>query len=1044
MIDNISSTFIDSLKKHISENSNVYIQCNQITFLAIVEFLHEIKKFKKINVLIGNEEGTINNLGNLENDYQLRSDMQSLLKANNLLNYSKNKIIFKKGFYGLNSIIIEDAENIKTFIYTHETLNSQVLGLMPSKQPMIATELSKDQSLTYLNLFKSTYAQAESIQQIEELVALNIEQSIPRSQYLYSLGHLFNDYERIENYENLERTGFFNSKIWSLLYNFQKDAVLGAIDKIEKYGGCIIADSVGLGKTFEALGVIKYYQNRNKEVLVLSPKRLFENWNVYRNNDRRNILAIDRLNYDLLFHTDLSRYKGESNGIDLENYYWENVDLIVIDESHNFRNNNPSKNHITRYERLMQDIIKKGVKTKVLMLSATPVNNKLKDLKNQIYFITEEDDQGLSHAGISSINQVLRKTQKEFNEWLSKPNRTREKLINDLDGRYFKLLDMLTIARSRKHIQKYYDTTAIGQFPNRLDPINKHPDFDTKDEFPDIGYINNEILRLNMAQYNPTKYIMPNKRELYSQKYDYQLKGGSVFRQEAREESLIGLMRVNFLKRLESSIYSFRTTMNRVQENIALLIDKIDNFHQSGYSSNDLSILDDFDVDTIDPEQFIGENVMVLLKDMDLIWFKQDLQYDLQVIKSILSSAVKINVERDKKLQTLKEEIKKKVTEPINENNKKVLIFSAFADTATYLYEHLAQWAKEELGVYAGLVTGGSANNRTNLPGCTNEFNNIIVNFSPKSKLRSSRADSLEKEIDILIGTDCISEGQNLQDCDYLINYDIHWNPVRIVQRFGRIDRIGSTNKDIQLVNFWPNVDLNAYIDLIERVKGRMTILDVSATGDEDVINTDAVNGELSYRIQQMQKLQSQVLDLEDLQGDSISIADFTFNDFKVDLDHLTPVDQEMFKKIIPGFPGVAENKNINENGIVFCMKHLEENENYIANNPLYPYCLIFVSFENEVIYNVKQCKNTLDVLRSSCMIGGYDTTALRKDFAKSMSHQNKQNELQELWQTAIESIKGNADLSVVDSIFKPGETITPLSSPNQEFALVNYFVING
>src|SRR5690554_3774174 len=575
---------------------------------------------------------------------------------------------------------------------------------------MITTELPKEQSSVYLNLFQTTYAQAEVVSQVEELVNLNIDHAIPKSQYLYSLGHLFDDYERIENYENLERTGFFNSKIWSLLYNFQKDAVLGAIDKIEKYGGCIIADSVGLGKTFEALGVIKYYQNRNKEVLVLSPKRLFENWNVYRSNDRRNILAEDRLNYDLLFHTDLSRYKGESNGIDLENYYWENVDLIVIDESHNFRNNNPSKNRVTRYERLMQDIIKKGVKTKVLMLSATPVNNKLKDLKNQLYFITEEDDQGLAHAGISSINQVLRKTQKEFNEWLSKPNRTREELINELDGRYFKLLDMLTIARSRKHIQKYYDTTAIGQFPNRLDPINKHPDFDTKDEFPDIGYINNEIIKLNLAQYKPTKYILPGKRKEYSKRYDHQVKGGNIFSQESREESLTGLMRVNFLKRLESSIYSFTKTMNRVQENIALLIDKIDNFHQSGYSSNDLSILDDFDVDTIDPEQFIGENVMVLLKDMDLIWFKQDLQYDLQIIKSILSSAVKINVERDEKLQTLKEEIKKKVTEPINENNKKVLIFSAFADTATYLYEHLAQWAKEELGVYAGLVTGGSAN----------------------------------------------------------------------------------------------------------------------------------------------------------------------------------------------------------------------------------------------------------------------------------------------------------------------------------------------
>lgn len=1044
MIENISYSFISVLKDRISTNSRIYIQCNQITFSAISELIDELKAFNRIQVLVGNAEKTINDFGNINHDYQLRSDLQSILKANKLLNFPKNKIEFKKGFFGVNSIIVENGQDVKAFIYTHETLNSQVLGLTPSKFPMITTELSTEQAKTYLNLFQTAYMQAEPIQQIEDLVTLNVEQAIPKSQYLYSLGHLFDDYERIENYENLERTGFFNSKIWSLLYNFQKDAVLGAIDKIEKYGGCIIADSVGLGKTFEALGVMKYYENRNKNVLVLSPKRLFENWNVYRSLDRRNILAEDRLNYDLLFHTDLSRYKGESNGIDLENYYWENVDLIVIDESHNFRNNNPSKNRITRYERLMQDIIKKGVKTKVLMLSATPVNNKLKDLKNQIYFITEEDDQGLAHAGISSINQVLRKTQKEFNDWLSKPQRTRDELINELDGRYFKLLDMLTIARSRKHIQKYYDTKDIGQFPNRLPPINLHPDFDTKDQFPDIGYINNEILRLNMAQYNPTKYIMPDKREMYSERYDHKLKGGSVFRQEAREESLIGLMRVNFLKRLESSIYSYRTTMNRVQENIKSLIEQIDSFHQSGYSSNDFSILDDFDVDTIDPEQFIGGNVKVLLQDMDLIRFKQDLQFDLEVIQSILIAANQIDVARDKKLQTLKDEIRKKVTQPINENNKKVLIFSAFADTATYLYENIAHWAQEELGIYSGLVTGGSANNKTNLPKCTNEFNNIIVNFSPKSKLRSSKEIAIDKEIDILIGTDCISEGQNLQDCDYLINYDIHWNPVRIVQRFGRIDRIGSTNTDIQLVNFWPNVDLNAYIDLIERVKGRMTILDVSATGDEDVINTDAVNGELSYRVQQMQKLQSQVLDLEDLQGDSISIADFTFNDFKVDLDHLTPSDKEMLQKIIPGFPGVAKNRNINESGVVFCLKHLEENENYIANNPLYPYSLIFVSFDNEVIYNVKQCKNTLDVLRSSCMMGGDDAKELRDGFVKKLSNKTNQAELQQLWKTAIESIKGNADLSVVDSIFQPGETITPLTSPDQEFALVNYFLING
>ncbi len=1044
MIDNVTSFFIDELKSLISIESNIYIQCNQITFLAIAELVREIEPFNRIQVLVGSEKDTVLSFGKIENDFQLRSDMQSFLKARKILTYTEDKIQFKKGNFGSNIILIENRQEVKAFIYTNPILDGHVLGLTPSAYPMITTEIHQEQARIYLNLFHSTFSDAETITSIDELISLNIDNSLPKPQYLYGLGLLFKDYERIEHYENLERTGFFNSKIWSLLYNFQKDAVLGAIDKIEKYGGCIIADSVGLGKTFEALAIIKYYQNRNKETLVLSPKRLFENWNVYRNNDRRNILAEDRLNYDLLFHTDLSRYKGASNGIDLENFYWENVDLIVIDESHNFRNNAPSNNHITRYERLMKGIIKKGVKTKVLMLSATPVNNRLKDLKNQLYFITEEDDRALAYAGISSINQVLRKTQQEFNKWLRKPKRTRDELINALDGRYFKLLDMLTIARSRKHIQKYYDTAAIGRFPNRLAPINLRTDFDTEDKFPDIDYINNEILRLNMAQYNPTKYIMPDKQALYSQKYDRKLERGSVFKQEEREESLIGLMRVNYLKRLESSIYSFTTTMTRVEKSLHKLIHQIDNQPQTGYSIDDISILDDFDVDSIEPEQFIGDNVKVFLQDMDLIQFKQDLQYDLEIVRSILNPAIEIDADRDKKLQTLKDQIKKKINNPINANNKKVLIFSAFADTATYLYKHIATWAKEELGLYSGLVTGGSADNKTNLPYCTNEFNNIIINFSPKSKHRPSDDNQDAKEIDLLIATDVISEGQNLQDCDYLINYDIHWNPVRIVQRFGRIDRIGSTNTEIQLVNFWPNVNLNAYIDLVERVKGRMTILDVSATGDEDVINTDAVNGELSYRVQQMQKLQNQVLDLEDLQGDSISIADLTFNDFKVDLDHLTPTDKELFQKIIPGFVGVAKNKNISESGIVFCLKHLSEKENYIANNPLYPYCLVFVSFENEIIYNVKQCKNTLDILRSSCMISSDDEQALRDNFVRSLTPKKKQTEIQQLWQAAIDSIKGNADLSVVGSIFQPGETITPLSAPTQEFALVNYFIING
>ncbi len=1038
MIDNKTNFLIDELNTHINKQTSIYIQCKTITFVSILKFIEQLKSYQKVEILVTDISTSIVNFTSENEDLKVRGELNILTKSIHFLNELENNITIKEGSSGVNAIYLENENSTKMFVFTQDKLDSFIYGFENASYPIMVIEQPQNLAEQYLNLFHNTFKIATTNQSVKELTKLNINESVPKTQYLYTLQRIFNDYDRIEQYEKIERTGFFNSKIWSLLYNFQKDAVLGTIDKIERYGGCIIADSVGLGKTFEALGVIKYYQDKNNRVLVLCPKRLYENWNVFLSWNNKSLLKEDRLNYQILFHTDLSREKGESNGIPLEDFNWENIDLIVIDESHNFRNNNPSTTRKTRYERLMEDVIKKGVKTKILMLSATPVNNKLKDLKNQLYFITEEDDHGFANFGITSINHVMRQTQRNFNDWLKKHDRNRNGLIDTIDSRYFKLLDMLTIARSRKHIEKYYDTKDIGQFPNRLAPKNLRTDIDTKDEFADIGTINQEILRMNMAQYKPTKYIKPEKRDDYSRKYDYHIKNGSVFRQESREESLVGLMRVNYLKRLESSIFSFTKTLKKLQEQVSDLIKQIDHFTQSESIETKLSILDDFDIDTIDPTVLIGNNVKVLLQDIDLIAFKDDLQFDLQIINKIVEDAEKITESRDEKLKELKKLIKDKVENPINANNKKILIFSAFADTATYLYDNIANWAKEELNLYSGLVTG-SNNSKTNLEDSPNKFNDIILNFSPRSKKRPE-SDAIG-EIDILIGTDCISEGQNLQDCDYLVNYDIHWNPVRIVQRFGRIDRIGSTNTDIQLANFWPNIDLNAYINLIDRVKGRMEILDVSATGDENIISTDVMNDELSYRVKQLEKLQTQVIDLEDLQGDSISITDFTFNDFKVDLDHLTPTDKENLQKIIPGFAGMAKSK-FEDKGVVFCLKHTEHNEDYTANNPLYPFGLVFVSNDGEIIYNIKQSKNTLDVLRNSCMISPKENKELIDDLVKKISNKKEIQKLQDLYAVAIESIKGNADLNVLDSVFNTDETVTPIQSIDTAFSLINYFII--
>jgi len=849
-----------------------------------------------------------------------------------------------------------------------------------------------------------------------------------RTIYACILSHIFQaaegglDEERVVN----SATGIRNTKVWNKLYRFQRDGVVGAIDKLNRFGGCIIADSVGLGKTFEALAIIKYHELRNDRVLVLCPKRLRDNWTLYRANDRRNILAADRFNYDVLNHTDLSRNGGLSGDIDLSHINWGNYDLVVIDESHNFRNKStPRQGGETRYDRLMRKIIREGVKTRVLMLSATPVNNRLADLRNQIAFVTEGVDTALDAHGISSIDSTTRLAQKQFNRWLDmkEDERIPSRLIEMLGFDYFTLLDTLTIARSRKHIEKYYGTAETGSFPQRLKPINIKSDVDRAGEFRSIREINMEIRRLNLAAYAPLRYVLPNKQDAYDKKYSTQIRGGEgFFRQADREESLIHLLRVNILKRMESAVPSFALTVQRQLRDVEATLEHIDRH------AEELEEIDIADVDIDDPafeSLLVGRKIKVLLQDVDHIRWKQDLIEDRNRLATLYAAAKEVSAARDAKLAALKEVISQKCRNPINPDNRKVLVFTAFADTARYLYDELATWAKENLQMESALMTG-SGSNQTTITGLRRDLSSILTAFSPRSKERPEEfAD--EGEIDLLIATDCISEGQNLQDCDWLINYDIHWNPVRIIQRFGRIDRIGSPNDRIQLVNFWPNMELEEYINLEQRVSGRMVLLDISATGEENLIEQQSGNqmNDLEYRRKQLLKLQDAVIDLEDL-STGVSITDLTLTDYRIDLAQYHKEYPEVLDQIPLGaFAVITSTEADIPPGIIFCLRAEGESVKQ-AIEPGYPLdtnFLVHVGDDGEVILPYAQAKRVLDRLKRLCVGRDLPDAGACKRFDKQTRQGEDMRHAQRLLAAAVASVVGKNEERSVASLFKPGGT---------------------
>ena len=866
--------------------------------------------------------------------------------------------------------------------------------------------------------------------------------------YFLALYNIFNDIlEDIDEDKILRsKTGFKDTLVWNKLYKFQKDGVLGAIDKLEKYNGCIIADSVGLGKTFEALAVIKYYELRNDRILVLCPKKLRENWTVYTINDKRNLLAADRFNYDVLNHTDLSRPNGKSGEINLETLNWGNYDLVVIDESHNFRNTGTKAGGGTRYQKLMDEIIRSGVKTKVLMLSATPVNSRMNDLKNQVAFITEGRDNALANFGLQSIQTTLRVAQKKFNEWLKLPEQQRKTpaLLESMNFDYFKLLDLVTLARSRKHIEKYYDSREIGKFPERLKPKNIKSDIDTSGQFPPLKDVNTTIKKLNLAAYAPLEYVRMDRKAEYSRKYDQEVAGGkSVFRQIDRERNMIHLMRINMLKRMESSINSFALTVGKIHGMIGALIAQIEN--QANTEIEELSI-EDIETDSPEFEELlIGKKVKVLIQDIDVIRWKQDLEEDQELLGQLLDEAKKVEAERDAKLQTLKKVIADKIQNPINEGNKKIIIFTAFSDTADYLYKNIADWARGELGLHSALVTG-SGTNLCTIAKINKDLNNILTNFSPISKERVKIDPDATTEIDILIATDCISEGQNLQDCDMLINYDIHWNPVRIIQRFGRVDRLGSRNNAIQLANFWPNMELDEYINLESRVSGRMVLLDISATGEENVIEYDENRqmNDLEYRRKQMKQLQEAVVDLEDMDG-SVSITDMTLNDFRMDLSGFMKDNISKLETAPTGFHAVVSSVSDEmPKGAIFVLRDIRGKVQNATNYALAPFYIVYVSEDTNIVFNHLQSKRSLDIIKKLCANNDELEISAINNFNTTTKSGADMSLYQAMLEAAITSVIGKAEEKGIESLFSRGGTALTQDQFKglEDFEVVTYLII--
>jgi SNF2 family DNA or RNA helicase len=914
---------------------------------------------------------------------------------------------------------------------------------------------------TYLSLFDQIWRDTDKLEDVTarlcEHIASVYQENSPESIYFLMLYNIFSEFLEDVSADVLpnDRTGYQDSLIWKKLFNFQRDAANGVINKLETYNGCILADSVGLGKTFTALAVIKYYELRNRSVLVLCPKKLADNWLTYKGNLVTNIFAKDRFGYDVLCHTDLLRETGYSFGLALNRVNWGNYDLVVIDESHNFRNNIAFEDRETRYQRLLNQVIRQGVKTKVLMLSATPVNNQFKDLRNQLALAYEGDPENLSNKLKSEkkIDEIFRRAQAAFNTWSALPaeKRTAAAILDSLEFDFFELLDSVTIARSRRHIQTYYDTKDIGKFPERLKPLSFHCQLTHRKDVIGFNEIFARLNSLTLAVYAPLSYVQPSRLSEYEDLYDPSAEvGHGNLKQSGREKGIQALMTVNLLKRLESSVHSFRLTLQSLADNHEKTLKKIADYERTGRDSTfadvspafaDTEPDDESELPSPDDAQ-IGNKVQIHLSDMDLPRWKQELEGDLAILQALLAEMRKVTPSDDAKLQHLKTTILSKLASPINPGNKKVLIFTAFADTADYLFDHLAPYFLEKNQLHTGKVTGADSPKSTLKK--TYDFQSLLTLFSPRSKEKSAILPRESDELDLLIGTDCISEGQNLQDCDYLINYDIHWNPVRIIQRFGRIDRIGSPNQYIQLVNYWPDITLDEYINLKERVENRMIIADVTASADDNPLDSRA--NDIAYRREQLRRLQEEVIELEDLKT-GISITDLGLNDFRMDLVNYVKAHGDL-ANLPNGMHAVvpADAARGLVPGVIFALRNRNDGVNINRQNRLHPYYLVYVAQDGRVVVNHTDAKRLLDLVRAACKDRAEPLPEVYQPFNRITQDGRRMDAYSVLLQKGIQSMIALKEEKDIDSLFSGGRTTALLNTINGigDFELIAFLVVHA
>lgn len=988
-------------------------------------------------------------------EVKLRNELNQKAIARECAAWVKNKAIFKSNIGNKDItdkfILLDDKAYFPVNGFTTVDLGCEQGNNMGTNIAKVASPMS----LTLLEQFEKLWQNNEELQDVTDKVISSISsaynENAPEFIYFVTLYNIFHEFLDDISEDELpnERTGFKNSKIWSMLFNFQRDAALGIINKLEKYNGCILADSVGLGKTFTALAVIKYYEGRNKSVLVLCPKKLADNWNTYRANYKNNPIAADRLGYDVLYHTDLLRKHGFSGSIDLSKINWSNYDLVVIDESHNFRNGGAFSDDEkeNRYTVLMNKVIREGVQTKVLMLSATPVNNRFNDLKNQLQLAYEGDSSKINDKlnTKSSIDDIFRNAQAAYNHWSKLPpaERTVQNLLENLSYDFFNLLDSVTIARSRKHITRYYDTKAIGSFPERKTPLSFRPAL-VKNGAVNYKEIFSKLDELELSIYTPTEFILHSRLPKYAELFDDN-KVNTGFTQTNRERGIRRLMAINILKRMESSVYSFRLTVARVRASIATVLDKIYRYTQHRLANAQIESGADIDTADFDMEEesfTVGKKVPISLADMDIVSWANSLQRDKERLDELLGMVQGITPEQDNKLHELLTLIDNKIQHPLNAGNKKIIIFTAFTDTAQYLYEHVSAYAKEKFGLNTAMITG-TVDGRSTIPELRCDFNTVLTCFAPLAKDKALLFPEDNNDIDILIATDCISEGQNLQDCDYLVNYDIHWNPVRIIQRFGRIDRIGSRNAFIQLVNFWPDVDLDDYIDLKSRVESRMKAVDLTATADDNLLSNNE-KLDLQYRKQQLKQLQKEVVDIEDM-GTGISIMDLGLNEFRLDLLEYIKTHGELDKTPF-GLHAVVPASEECPPGVIYVLKNCTDNINIDRKNLLHPFYAVYIGEDGEIICNHLAPKKLLDKLRFTCRGKDKPLTDLCNEFNKVTDDGRSMGVYSRLLEDAIASIINVKDADDVDS-FLSGEEISFFDNSIKgldDFELICFLVVRG